>query len=83
MDREGLLRFDPEWTRDCWGRAPASGDPSWCLMRDRAAGHVQVVWCSAAALLVDHPRMQMRIFESRAEAEEARARFGWTAEEPW
>ena len=44
-DREGLLRFDADWTRDCWGRAPGPHVDgwTWLLLRDRDTGFVNLL----------------------------------------
>jgi hypothetical protein len=86
-DREGLLRFDAEWTRGAWGRleaAPAR-DPAWFLLRDRGTGFVALAYTTARGLLAEHPRMDTRAFATRAEAEAARAAFGRPplASDPW
>lgn len=87
LDREGALRFDATWTRDGWGRAPGPhprGD-RWLLARDRGSGFVQLLLVTSPTLLVDHPRLDLRAFETRAEAEAARRIFGQPpiAREAW
>ncbi len=77
-DREGLLRFDETWTRDCWGRAPgphAPGD-AWTLMRDRATGYVMLALVTSPTLLVTHPRLEIRQHTTQAAAEAERATYG-------
>lgn len=83
VDREGALRFDSEWTRDAWGRAEATGDPTWALVRDRGSGHVQVVFVTRGELLSDHPRLQVRTCASADEARAARREIGLVQKEPW
>lgn len=77
-DREGLFRFDAEWTRDAWERHPGphARVPTWTLLRDRDTGFVMLALVSAPTLLPDHPRMDVRAFATHAEAEAARAAFG-------
>ncbi|TVQ93428.1 MAG: hypothetical protein EA397_04735 [Deltaproteobacteria bacterium] len=77
-DREGLLRFDAEWTRGAWGRLGASPEPApaWVLLRDRDTGFVLLVYTTAVGLLREHPRMDTRHFADRAQAERAREAFG-------
>lgn len=77
-DREGLLRFDAEWTRDAWERHPGPHErvPTWTLLRDRDTGFVMLALVTAPTLLPDHPRMDVRAYASKAEAEAARAAFG-------
>ncbi len=50
--------------------------PAWALVRDRGTGFVSLVYVTAAALLEDHPRADVRPFDSRDAAEAARAAFG-------
>lgn len=87
FDREGLLRFDPQWTRDAWGRSPGPHAPGWVwvLTRDRDTGFVWMVLVTSPQLLVDHPRLELRAFSERAEAEAALAELGSPAlaSEPW
>lgn len=75
-DPEGRLRFDPEWTRDAYGRAAAIAalPPGWrwVLARDRDSGYVQLVLVTSPALADSHPvgggRLDLRAHPSRAEA---------------
>jgi len=78
FDRDGALRFDATWTRDAWGRMPGPHRTGWCwqLLRDRASGFVQLILVTSPTLMVDHPRADVRVFGSHAEAVQARARFG-------
>lgn len=86
-DTEGALRFHPSWTRDAWGRSPGPHAHGFCwtLFRDRGTGYVQLVLVTSATLIPEHPRLDQRRFESREQAEEARAAFGNPpiAREPW
>ncbi|MFK7930768.1 MAG: hypothetical protein AB8H79_21475 [Myxococcota bacterium] len=77
-DRDQELRFDAEWTRDAWGRHPGPHaiSPTWTLLRDTDSGFVLLALVSSPTLLPDHPRMEVRRFESEADAREARALFG-------
>lgn len=72
-DRNGDLRFDPSWTRDCWGRAPGphAHGHVWLLARDRASGFVQLVFVTSPTLLAEHPRLDLRAFPDPAAAREA------------
>lgn len=72
-DREGAWRFDADWTRDCWGRAPGPHGPDWrfVLVRDAATGFVNLVMVSAATLLDAHPRADVRAFPDEAAARAA------------
>jgi hypothetical protein len=87
FDQEGLLRFDPEWTRDAWVRSPGPHTLCWrwVLLRDHDTGFVQLVLSTARDLLVDHPRMDLRVFTDLEEAREVRASFGSppVCPEPW
>lgn len=86
-DREGLLRFDAEWTRDAWGRQPGPHaiEPTWTLLRDHDTGFVLLALVTSPTLLPDHPRMDVRTFPSAQSAAEARAGFGDPplADTPW
>lgn len=77
-DREGLLRFDAEWTRDAWGRAPGPHEIGlrWALVRDHTTGFVGILLVSSPTLLVEHPHMDVRLFDTQEDAEMARAHFG-------
>lgn len=87
LDREGLLRFDAEWTRDAWGRLPGPHDKAmtWVLVRDRASGFVQRVLITAPTLLDDHPRLEVRPFPDANAARVALDGLGRPpmAEAPW
>lgn len=86
-DRDGLWRFDAEWTRDAWGRHPGPHviEPTYSLLRDRDTGFVLLVLVTSPTLLPDHPRMDVRAFPDVGSARHARARFGAVpvAEEAW
>lgn len=86
-DREGLLRFDAEWTRGAWGRAEVEPvrEPAWVLLRDRDTGFVLLAFTSSRALLVEHPRMDCRAFTALDEALAQRSSFGDPpiCREPW
>jgi hypothetical protein len=77
-DREGLLRFDADWTRDCWGRAPGphADGWSWLLVRDRDTGFVNLLLATSPTLIAEHPRADVRAHDT---AEGAYA--AWRA--PW
>ena len=87
VDPEGALRFDPRWTRDCWGRAPGPHpiDPRWLLLRDRGNGWVTLLFCSAVTLLAEHPRLEIRAFVDEADARRVHAALGVPPvdHEPW
>lgn len=86
-DPEGALRFNPEWTRDCWGRAPGPHAQGWVwtLLRDRASGFVVFALVTSPTLLTEHPRLEVRGFDAREDALAARAAFGDPplASAPW
>lgn len=87
LDREGLLRFDPEWTRDAWTRAsqPLDATWRWVLLRDHGTGFVQLVLATSAGLLTAHPRADVRSYPDHDSAQAARAAFGSppVTREPW
>jgi hypothetical protein len=86
-DRDGLLRFDPEWTRGAWGRIPGPHglEPCWALLRDHDTGFVMMVFSSAKSLIREHPKMDVRLFGTEAEARSARTEWGNPplCEDPW
>lgn len=77
-DREGLLRFDADWTRDCWERStePMSAGWTWVLLRDRATRFVNLLLVTSPAVLSSHPRADVRIYATFEEATAALAAFG-------
>jgi hypothetical protein len=78
LDPEGQLRFDAEWTRDLYARAPATltRAPCWVLARDRDSGWVQIVLVTSPELLDQHPRLDLRPMQDYASAAAARAALG-------
>lgn len=86
-DAEGALRFEPSWTRDCWGRSPGPHAHGWrwTLLRDRDTGFVVFALVTSPTLVVEHPRMDVRSWATREEAIAARERFGNPpiARDPW
>ena len=87
VDHKGRLRFDPSWTRDVWQRAVDSPDNSWrwALLRDRSSGFVMLALITSSNLVLEHPRMDVRLYGTQDEAEKARACFGTPpiASEAW
>jgi hypothetical protein len=85
-DPEGLLRFDAEWTRDAYSRAPSPARGArWGLARDRDSGYVQAVFTTSPELLATHPRLEFRAYPTREEALGALAELGRPpiAKQPW
>jgi len=85
LDREGTLRFDETWTRDCWGRRPVERMPgAWFLVRDMGSGFVHPVYATGD-LLKDHPRLQVRRVGDWAAVQAALRDLGSPAVEttPW
>lgn len=86
-DRDGELRFDAEWTRDAWGRHPGPHGLglTWTLLRDHDTGFVMLALVSSPTLLPDHPRMDVRAFDTLQAAEHARETFGTPplTDAPW
>jgi hypothetical protein len=89
FDPEGQLRFDAEWTRDAWSRAPeqprhepfelpatASRMACWVLARDRDSGWVSLVLVTSPELLAHHPRLDLRRVSDVAEGRAVRASLG-------
>ena len=74
-DREGAWRFDADWTRDCWERAPGPHPHGWAFVRvrDHDTGYVNVVLVTSAALLAAHPRADVAAFADEAGARGATA----------
>lgn len=86
-DPEGALRFDARWTRDAWGRAegPHAHGLTWLLLRDRGTGFVTLALVTSPTLITEHPRLEVRAFSTREDAEAERATYGWPpmCPEPW
>ncbi|MCB9675747.1 MAG: hypothetical protein H6737_11555 [Alphaproteobacteria bacterium] len=77
-DTEGAFRFQPNWTRDAWGRAPGphAHGWTWTLLRDRGSGFVLLALVTSPTLLPEHPRLEVRVVPSLEEAQALRASFG-------
>lgn len=75
VDAEGELRLDPFRTRDGWSRISLDDVPAHdvchCLFRDRATGYVQYILVTSPALYADHPRADVRRFDSQRQALDA------------
>lgn len=86
-DREGALRFDADWTRDAWERAPGPHAHGWTwrLLRDHATGFVTLALVTSPTLLSVHPRADVRTYADQASAMAARSAFGRppVAREAW
>lgn len=78
LDDEGLWRFDEQWTRDAWQRAPGPHvvEPCWVLLRDRGSGYVNLVMVTSATLLTEHPRCDVRAYDTHDAAVAARDAWG-------
>lgn len=78
LDTEGALRFHLTWTRDAFGRAPGPHSHGWVwlLLRDRGSGFVQLALVTSPTLITEHPRLDVRAFDSCEAAEEARSAWG-------
>jgi hypothetical protein len=78
FDKKGELRFDVTWTRDAYGRSPGPHErgAAWLLLRDEGTGFVTLAFVSSPTLITEHPRAQVRRFESLEAAVEARAACG-------
>ncbi|MEZ4318660.1 MAG: hypothetical protein R3F61_14195 [Myxococcota bacterium] len=77
-DTEGALRFQPNWTRDAWGRAPGphAHGWTWTLLRDRDSGFVLLALVTSPTLITEHPRLDVRVAGSLDEARAMRAEYG-------
>lgn len=86
-DRDGELRFDADWTRDAWERAPGPHDTAWVwlLLRDRDTGFVNLLLVTSPTLIERHPRADVRAYPSAEAAIAARAAIGRppVAREAW
>ena len=60
-DHKGRWRAAPDWTRDCWGRAPGphAHGWAWTTLRDQATGFEFRVLVTSPTLLVEHPRLDI------------------------
>ncbi len=78
VDHKGRLRFDASWTRDVWQRVEGEPDTEWrwALLRDRASGFVQLALVTSSNLMPEHPRLDVRLYSTRDDAERARQAFG-------
>lgn len=77
-DHKGRWRMEPDWTRDCWGRAPGPHRHAWTptVCRDRDSGFVFRVLVTSPTLLTEHPRLELRPVATLEEAE-AMVEAGW------
>ncbi|TNE84333.1 MAG: hypothetical protein EP330_29385 [Deltaproteobacteria bacterium] len=86
-DPEGMWRFDASWTRDAWGRDAGPHAHAWryAALRDKRSGFAFVALVTSPTLLVEHPRLDVRLFESLDEARRFVADFGDPpiTEAPW
>jgi hypothetical protein len=86
-DRDGRLRFDAEWTRDCWERVrgPLDHGWTWTLVRDHDTAFVNLLLVTSPRLLERHPRADVRAFDAEDEAMAAWRGFGRPpiGRQPW
>ena len=76
-NHDGEWKLSENLTRDAWGRAPdAPRDPAFVLFRDRDTGFVSLFFVTARALVLDHPRADVRFVDSQADALTALAALG-------
>ncbi|MCB9759422.1 MAG: hypothetical protein H6739_06245 [Alphaproteobacteria bacterium] len=76
---DGEWRIAPDLSRDCWERTgpePALLDPAHALVRDRATGFVSWWFVTARKLLADHPRVDVVLFDTGAQARAALEALG-------
>ena len=61
-DRDGLWRFDSEWTRDAWQRAPGPHVSGWTftVFKDAGTSHEVILLVTSPTLLASHPRGDIR-----------------------
>jgi len=86
-DRSGFWRFDARYTRDTVSRVEGEigGGPGFVLLRDTSTGFVWPAYVTQRQVLVEHPRLQSRFYDTEEQAFEALAAFGSPAmcETPW
>lgn len=77
-DREGLMRFEPTWTRDAYNRLPGPHEHghTWVLVRDHRTGFVTLLLATSPTLVPEWPQADVRHFATREEATAARAALG-------
>jgi len=77
-DRHGKWRLHGEWTRSALNRDPGphAFGWTWTLLRDHHSGFVVLALVTSPTLVASHPRMDVRVYPSLAEAEAARAALG-------
>ncbi len=77
-DSDGVWRFQPTWTRDLWGRSPGPHEHglTYVLARDEASGFVMLLLVTSPTLLQEHPRLQLRPFDSLEAATAAHRALG-------
>lgn len=65
-DHKGLWRLAPDWTRDCWGRAPGphTHEWTWLRMRDHDSGFELTVLVTSPTLITEHPRFAIEPAEA-------------------
>ena len=87
LDKRGAWRFDPEWSRDAWLRdeGPHEHEVSYRLWRDEQTGYVVLLMVTSATLLTQHPKGQVRVYDTLEAAEQARRAFGMppVSATPW
>ena len=78
FDPSNELRHNVTWTRDAYGRQPGPHTHGWVwlLLRDRGTGFVQLALVTSSTLIPEHPRLDVRSYQSREAAQSARGEFG-------
>ncbi len=86
---EGDWRLEADLTRDGWERLrrrteplTPKREPTHVLVRDRATGFVSWFYVTGVDLLLDHPRLDVRVCSSEEEAAALHGELGptWVAE---
>ena len=73
LDARGQLQFDPARSRESWDRRESEmkvhdHKTCICLFRDRMTGWVQFVLVTSPELIREHPRADIRVFDSADDA---------------
>lgn len=78
LDKRGEWKFSADWSRDAWLRDTGPYDYGVCfrLWRDALTGYVIPIMVTSPTLLMEHPKGEVRCFDTLEEAMAVRATFG-------